>query len=95
MYCLPTYNIVKQHTLATNIKQDRNLSELRWTVDEKEDFILISMDAQIFAVYRSESTGEYECFETLLPLSGTIELSEHFQNAIFLLCFNSNIGSVP
>ena len=25
-----------------NIKQDRNLSELRWTVDEKEDFILIS-----------------------------------------------------
>ena len=48
----------------------------------KEDSILISMDAQLFVVYRSESTGEYECFETLIPLSGTVELSEHFQNVI-------------
>ena len=52
-------------------------------VNMKEDSALISMDAQLWVIYRSESTGEYECFETVLPLSGTVELSEYAQNEIY------------
>lgn len=32
--------------------------------------ILVQMDAQIWVLYRSESTGEYESFETVIPMSG-------------------------
>ncbi len=40
----------------------------------KESGVGIQMDAQVWVLYRSESTGEYECFETTVPLSGEIEL---------------------
>ena len=51
-------------------------------VNMKEEAMLISMDAQLWVIYRSESTGEYECFETVVPLSGTVGISEHLQNEI-------------
>ena len=49
----------------------------------KEDGIGIQMDAQIWVLYRSESTGEYECFEAVVPLSGEIEMFELMQNDIY------------
>lgn len=48
----------------------------------KEDYIGIAMDAQLWVIYRSESTGEYECFETLAPLTGRIDLPQVEQNDI-------------
>ena len=36
------------------------------------------MDAQVCVLYRGESTGEYECFETSVPLSGEIDI-DHLQ----------------
>lgn len=49
----------------------------------KEDGIGIQMDAQVWVLYRSESTGEYECFETTVPLSGEVEMYELMQNDIY------------
>lgn len=39
-----------------------------------EDALKIQMDAQVMVLYESESTGEYECFETVVPISGEVEL---------------------
>lgn len=39
----------------------------------QEDKIQIQMDAQLWVLYRSETTGEYECYETTVPLSGEID----------------------
>lgn len=36
----------------------------------QNDKILVQMDAQIWVLYRSESTGEYEYYETVIPISG-------------------------
>ena len=52
-------------------------------VSMKEDSALLSMDAQLWVVYRSESTGEYECFDTVVPLTGTIEIAGYSQNEIY------------
>jgi hypothetical protein len=52
-------------------------------VNRKEDSFSISMEAPLLVVYRSESTGEYECFETVVPLSGAVELAEHSPNEIY------------
>ena len=49
----------------------------------KEDGIGIQMDAQVWVLYRSESTGEYECFETIVPLSGEIEMYGLTQSDIY------------
>ncbi len=38
----------------------------------QEDRILVQMDAQVWVLYRSESTGEYECFETIVPVNGDV-----------------------
>jgi len=38
-----------------------------------DDGIQVKMDAHIWVLYRSESTGEYECYETVVPLNGEIE----------------------
>lgn len=39
-----------------------------------EDSLKLQMDAVIMALYRSESTGDYECYETVVPITGEIEL---------------------
>ncbi|MBR2044742.1 MAG: DUF3794 domain-containing protein [Agathobacter sp.] len=45
--------------------------------NEEIDFIDQRMsfktNAKVWVLYRSESTGEYECFETIVPLSGEID----------------------
>lgn len=41
----------------------------------QNDGLQIKVDAQIWVLYRSESDGEYECYETTVPLSGEIETS--------------------
>jgi len=38
----------------------------------QDDKVIIQMDAQIWVLYRSESTGEYEYYETSVPVSGEI-----------------------
>lgn len=45
--------------------------------------IQIKMDGQIWALYRSESDGEYECYETVVPLSGEIEVDSLRGDEIF------------
>lgn len=39
-----------------------------------EEKAQLQMDAQIMVLYRSESSGEYECYETVVPLTGEVEL---------------------
>ena len=43
----------------------------------------VQMDAQVVVLYRSESTGEYECYETVVPLSGTVDLPRVRGDEIF------------
>lgn len=52
-------------------------------VSIKEDGIGIQMEAQVWVLYRSESTGEYECFETTVPLSGEVELYGMIPSDVF------------
>ena len=40
-----------------------------------EDAAQIKMDAYIWVLYRSETKGDYECYETVLPLSGEIDVN--------------------
>ena len=40
----------------------------------EEDCLKLQMDAQIMVLYRSESTGEYECYETVVPIAGEVEV---------------------
>lgn len=40
----------------------------------EEDRLKIQMDAQVMVLYRSESTGDYECYETMVPIAGDIEI---------------------
>lgn len=54
---------------------------LFWQVDFRNEEIqlqeekaLIQMDAQLLVIYRSESSDEYEYFETVVPLSGIVDL---------------------
>ena len=49
----------------------------------RDDTAQIKVDAQIWAVYRSESTGEYECYETTVPLNGEIEINSLRGDEIF------------
>ncbi len=49
----------------------------------QDDKIEIHMDAQIWVLYRGESTGEYECYETVVPVSGEIYCSELRGDEIF------------
>ena len=49
----------------------------------KEDGIRVQMDAQIWVLYKSESTGEYEYFETTVPLSGEIDTVMLTQTEVF------------
>lgn len=47
------------------------------------DSIQIKMDGQIWVLYRNESDGEYECYETVIPLSGEIEVGSLRGDEIF------------
>lgn len=49
----------------------------------QEDRIALQMDTQIWVLYRSESTGEYECYETTVPISGEIECDRLQGDEIF------------
>ncbi|MBR3811748.1 MAG: DUF3794 domain-containing protein [Agathobacter sp.] len=49
----------------------------------QEDSVQIKMDGHIWVLYRSESTGEYECYETVVPLSGEIETDSLRGDEIF------------
>lgn len=40
----------------------------------QEEKAVIQMDAQMVVIYRSESNGEYEYFETVVPMNGTVDL---------------------
>ena len=39
-----------------------------------ENRMTIQTNAKIWVLYRSESTGEYECFESVVPLSGEVDV---------------------
>ncbi len=43
----------------------------------------IQTNAKVWVLYRSESTGEYECFETIVPLSSEIDIYEANGDEIF------------
>ena len=49
----------------------------------QDDTIQIKMDGQILVLYRSESTGEYECYETTVPLSGEMDVATLRGDEIF------------
>lgn len=44
---------------------------------------VFEMDAKVWVLYRSESTGEYECFETTVPFTGEIDVDEMYGDEIF------------
>ena len=52
-------------------------------ITKKEEILSIGMDAQLWVIYRGESNGEYECFETTIPISGEVELSGGLQNELY------------
>ena len=45
--------------------------------------VQIKMDTQIWVLYQSESTGEYECYETTIPLNGEFRVSPLHGDEIF------------
>lgn len=47
------------------------------------DSVQIKMDGQIWVLYRNESDGEYECYETVVPLNGEIEVDTLRGDEIF------------
>ena len=49
----------------------------------QDDSIQIKIDAPIWILYRSESTGEYECYETTVPLSGEFDINPLHGDEIF------------
>lgn len=49
----------------------------------QDDTAQVKLDAQIWILYRSESTGEYECYETSLPLTGEIDVDTLRGDEIF------------
>ncbi len=52
-------------------------------VELLDDRMQVKMDAYIWVLYRSETTGDYECYETVLPLSGEIDVSALRGDEIF------------
>lgn len=49
----------------------------------QDDTVQVKMDGQIWVLYRSESTGEYECYETSVPLSGEFDVDTLRGDEIF------------
>ena len=42
-------------------------------IRQRSDGLQIQMDAKVWVLYRSETTGDYEYFETMVQVNGTIE----------------------
>lgn len=40
----------------------------------QDDGLQLKVDAKVWVLYRSESTGDYECYETQVPLAGEIDV---------------------
>ena len=49
----------------------------------KNEGLQIQMDAKVWVLYRGETTGEYECFETTVPIMGAIESEYLTEDEIF------------
>ncbi len=49
----------------------------------QQENALVQMDAQLVVIYRSETSGEYEYFETVVPLSGTVDLPQMNGDEVF------------
>lgn len=49
----------------------------------QNDKATIEMDAQVWLLYRNETNGEYECFETTVPVSGEMECNTLYGDEIF------------
>ena len=49
----------------------------------EEGCLKLQMDAQVMALYRSESTGEYECYETIVPVGGEMDIPGIYGDEIF------------
>ena len=49
----------------------------------QDDSIQLKMDAQVWILYRSESTGEYECYEASVPLNGEFDTTTLRGDEIF------------
>ena len=49
----------------------------------QNDRVQVKMDAQIWVLYRSESTGEYECYETSVPLNSEFDVDMMRGDEIF------------
>ena len=47
-------------------------------IELQGDRIVLQMDAVVWVLYRSENTGEYECYETSVPVSGELDC-DHMQ----------------
>lgn len=52
-------------------------------VNLQSDRASIEMDAQVWVLYRNETNGEYECFETTVPISGEMECNALCGDEIF------------
>lgn len=48
-----------------------------------EDKMTIEMDVQIWLLYRTESTGEYECYETSIPVNTEISCTTLIGDEVF------------
>lgn len=49
----------------------------------QNDSVQLKLDAQIWVLYQSESTGEYECYETTVPLNGEYDTGVLYGDEIF------------
>lgn len=45
--------------------------------------VKLQMDAQVMVLYKSESTGEYECYETVVPITGEVDMARALGDAVF------------
>lgn len=52
-------------------------------VELLDDSVQVKMDAYIWVLYRSETKGDYECHETVIPLSGEIDVNALQGDEIF------------
>ena len=49
----------------------------------QDDRAQLKLDAQLWVLYRSETTGEYECYETTLPLAGEVDVESLRGDEVF------------
>ena len=49
----------------------------------QNDTVQVKLDAQIWMLYRSESTGDYECYETSVPLSSEFDVNTLHGDEVF------------